>query len=458
LLYRLSGLDLLRGLPFLKFESDLVCGSCHHGKMIAASHSPINTVMTERPEQLLHMDTVGPSWVRSMGGKWYVLVIVDDYSRYSWISFLESKDEVFEHFRSLALRLNNEHPNCLKAIRSDNGTEFKNASFDQFCLEHGVDQQFSTPCVPQQNGVVKQKNHTLVEMARMMLDEHRTLRRFWTDAINTACYISNQIFLCSILHLAPFELYFVQKPSISHLRPFRCKCFVLKRGNLDKFETCSSDGILLGYTPQGRSYHVFNLETNTIVESCDVTFNEIAPYPCDVFECAGDKKMEDNIFVDEGLQGVDGDEDDPLLPSTSSLEPITASTLEAEAPQATTSSIAAVETSRVEGEIISELGAPSHIQKARPPQQIIGNLNERVTRSSRSAHLSCFTNTFFVVLFEPRDVGHALSNSTWVNAMHEELENFERNQVWTLVEPSRDVNVIGTKWVLKKNRGMMVRL
>jgi hypothetical protein len=72
-----------------------------------------------------------------------------------------------------------------------------------------------------------------------------------------------------------------------------------------------------------------------------------------------------------------------------------------------------------------------------------------VARSSKSAHLSCFSNTLFVALFEPRDVGHALSDSSWVNVMHEKLENFERNQVWTLVDPPRDVNVIGTKWVLK---------
>jgi transposase InsO family protein len=118
--------------------SNFVCAPCHHGKIITVSHSLVNTVMTEQPGQLLHMDTVSPSRVRSMGGKWYILVIVDDYSHYSRVFFLESKDEVFEHFRSLALRLNNEHPNCLKAIHSDNGTKFSNASFDQFCLEHGV--------------------------------------------------------------------------------------------------------------------------------------------------------------------------------------------------------------------------------------------------------------------------------------------------------------------------------
>jgi transposase InsO family protein len=88
------------------------------------------------------MDTIDPSRVRSMGGKWYVLIIVDDYSRYSWVFFLERKNEVFEHFWSLALRLNNEHPNCLTAIHSDNGTKFRNVSFNQFCLEHGIDQQF----------------------------------------------------------------------------------------------------------------------------------------------------------------------------------------------------------------------------------------------------------------------------------------------------------------------------
>jgi hypothetical protein len=210
---------------------------------------------------------------------------------------------------------------------------------------------------------------------------------------------------------------------------------------------------LLGYTPHGRSYRVYNLETNTVAESCDVTFNETAPCPYGVFQCVGDKEMEESIFVDEGLQGVHGDEDEPLPPTTSSPESVPASTLEAEAPQATTSSTAAAEASRVEGEIIYEPGVPSHIQKVHPPQQIIGNLNERVTRSSRSAHLFCFSNTFFATLFEPRDVGHALSDLSWVNAMHEELENFKRNQVWTLVDPPGDVNVIGTKCVFKNKQG-----
>jgi hypothetical protein len=141
------------------------------------------------------------------------------------------------------------------------------------------------------------------------------------------------------------ELCFGRKPFVSHFRPFGCKCFVQKCGNLYKFELC------------------------------DVIFDETAPCPYDVDECAGDNEMEESIFIDEELQGFDGDEGDPLHPSTSSSKPVPTSTPEAKAPHATTSPTAVVEASRVEGEIISKSGAPSHIQKAHPPEQIIGNLN-----------------------------------------------------------------------------------
>jgi hypothetical protein len=141
------------------------------------------------------------------------------------------------------------------------------------------------------------------EWSRGMKELHSNwiFLRFWADAISTACYISNWIFLRSILHLVPFEFCFGRKPSVSHFMPFGCKCFVLKFGNLDKSESCSFDDILFEYTPHDRSYRVYNFETNTVVESYDVTFDETAPCPHGVFECAGDKEIEESIFVDEGL-------------------------------------------------------------------------------------------------------------------------------------------------------------
>jgi transposase InsO family protein len=187
LLCRLSSLDLIQGLPKLKFEKDLVCHPCRHGKMIAASHSPVTKVMTLHPSELLHMDT---------RGKWYVLVVVDDFSRYSWVFFMTAKDEAFTHARDLILRLQNEFPkNSMRDIRSYNDTEFKNTQFATFCASLGLKHQFSSLYVPQQNGIVERKNQTLVEMARTMLDEHRPPMRFWAQAINTPCHVSNRIFL-----------------------------------------------------------------------------------------------------------------------------------------------------------------------------------------------------------------------------------------------------------------------
>jgi transposase InsO family protein len=152
-------------------------------------------VMTEHPCELLHMDLVGLARVRSASGKWYVLVVVDDYSRYEWMFFLEDKGETFGFIRDLVLRLRNErHGDAIRAIRSDNGSEFRNSRFKTFCHDLGLEHQFSSPYTPPQNVVVERKNRTLCEMARMMLDEHRTPRRFWAEAVNTACYVSNRIY------------------------------------------------------------------------------------------------------------------------------------------------------------------------------------------------------------------------------------------------------------------------
>jgi transposase InsO family protein len=127
-------------LPKLKFEKDLVCHPYRHGKMIAASHSPVTKVMTSHTGELLHMDTIGPARVCSFVGKWYVLVVVVDFSRYSWVFFMTTKDEAFTHARDLILRLQNEFPkNAMRAIRSDNGTEFKNTQFATFCASLGLE-------------------------------------------------------------------------------------------------------------------------------------------------------------------------------------------------------------------------------------------------------------------------------------------------------------------------------
>jgi hypothetical protein len=123
LLSHLSKLNLVRGSPRLRLEKESVCAPCRHAKMVASSHPLLTDVMTERPCELLHMGLVGPARVRSTGGKWYVIVVLDDYSRYAWVFFLEEKGETFGFVRDLVLRLRNKrHGDAIRAIRSDNGS------------------------------------------------------------------------------------------------------------------------------------------------------------------------------------------------------------------------------------------------------------------------------------------------------------------------------------------------
>jgi transposase InsO family protein len=135
LLSRLSKLNFVRGLPRLRFEKELVCAPCRHAKIVASSHPPLTDVMTKRPCELLHMDLVGPARLRSAGGKWYVLVVMDDHSRYVCVFFLEEKWETFGFVRDLVLRLRNErHEYAIRAIRSYNGSEFKNSHLKPFAM------------------------------------------------------------------------------------------------------------------------------------------------------------------------------------------------------------------------------------------------------------------------------------------------------------------------------------
>jgi hypothetical protein len=236
-----------------------------------------------------------------VGGKWYVLVVVDDYSRYTWVFFLEEKGETFGFVRDLVLRLRNErHGDAIRAIRSDNGSEFRNSRFETLFHDLGLEHQFSSPYTPPQNGVVERKNRTLCEMARTMLDEHRTPRMFWAAAVNTACYVSNKIYLRVHKKKTCYELMHGRTPMVSHFHVFGRKCFILKKGKkLDKFEARSVHGIFFGYASHFRAYRVLNLETNQIVETCEVTFDETQPCRQLVFECAGDDELGEEIFQEE---------------------------------------------------------------------------------------------------------------------------------------------------------------
>jgi hypothetical protein len=159
-------------------------------------------------------------------------------------------------------------------IRSDNGMEFKNSQIEGF-PEEGIKHEFSSPYTPQQNGVVERKNRTLLDMARTMLDEYKIPDRFWAEAINTACYSINRLYLHRILKKTSYELLTGKKPNVSYFRVFGSKCFILiKRGRSSKFAPKAVESFLLGYDSKIRAYRVFNKSIGLVEVSCDIVFDE----------------------------------------------------------------------------------------------------------------------------------------------------------------------------------------
>jgi hypothetical protein len=155
----------------------------------------------------------------------------------------------------------------IKKIRSDNGTEFKNSQIEGFLEEEGIKHEFSSPYTPQQNGVVERKNITLLDMARTMLDEYKTPDRFWVEAINTACYSINRLYLRQILKKTSYELLTGKSPMFLILESFGANAF----GANDLFLV---EDFLLGYDSNTRAYRVFNKSTGLVEVSCDIVFDE----------------------------------------------------------------------------------------------------------------------------------------------------------------------------------------
>ncbi|KAI3737799.1 hypothetical protein L2E82_27811 [Cichorium intybus] len=253
-LNKLVAMDLVRGMPALKFDNDSLCSACEHGKQTKQRHpTVINPKITE-PLSVLYIDLCGPSAIESIGKKKYILVIVDDYS-------------------------------------SDNGSEFKNQTLDGFLKTKGINHNFSAPYTPQQNGVVERRNRSLCEAARTMLNFANLPMYFWAEAISTACFTQNRSYIHKRFHITPYEVLNRRKPNVKFLHIFGCRCFILNmKDHLTKFDNKSEEGVFLGYSQDSKAYRVMNKKTRKIEETFNLRFDDyyikksLHPFPmCSIF-------------------------------------------------------------------------------------------------------------------------------------------------------------------------------
>ncbi|GJS60218.1 putative ribonuclease H-like domain-containing protein [Tanacetum coccineum] len=198
--------NLVRGLPLKIFQNDHTCVAYQKGKQHKASCKAKVVSSISQPLQLLHIDLFGRTSVRSIHHKTYCLVITDDFSRFSWVFFLRTKDETSGNLKDFIRQIENQLNQNVKTIRCDNGTEFKNMDIIEFCRSKGIKREYSNARTPQQNGVAERKNRTLIKASITMLADSFLPNTFWAEAVSTACYVLNRVLVTKPQNNTPYEL------------------------------------------------------------------------------------------------------------------------------------------------------------------------------------------------------------------------------------------------------------
>ena len=505
--------NLVLGVPLRSFNMHNKCESCEKGKIKRKPHKPKTVNSIQKPLELLHMDLFGPIHVASIGGMSYCLVVTDDFSRYSWVFFLKTKDQTAGILRDLFKQLEKNYSLPIKKIRSDNGTEFKNQYMDELCREMGIIHQFNAPYVPQQNGVAERKNRTLIEAARTILSESKLPIFFWAEAVNTACYVLNHVLTVKREDKTCYELLENRKPNLSGFQPFGIKCVIKRTKDTPKMGEVGEIGFFLGYANGTPNKRVYNIKKRTVEIVFDITPLSFDPPPSEFGPKSGydydklfdsfdlpDVSEEDSEVVYTHL--VNKDEVDASwrasiptnvssnvpVADSSTVNDVVAEQIPNAAAQTTSGDLyvdfsaypnvdassgnggASSSNAHAEGEIQSNLGnnlqAPAipvpRTNIHHPVDNIIGNPNARVQTRRSISEMQCLFSAIkkeeiynlslhecFISQIEPKNYQMALKDNSWCEAMQEELAQFDKLKVWNLVDLLKGQHAINTKWVFK---------
>nr|GEY63727.1 hypothetical protein [Tanacetum cinerariifolium] len=506
--------NLVRGLPIKSFDNDHSCTACLKGKQHKASCKSKLVNFVTKPIHTLHMDLFCPTFVSSISHKWYCLVVIDDFSRFTWIFFLRTKDETSGILKKFINEIENLKDLKVKINRCDNGGEFKNKEMNDFCSQKGIKREFSNARTPQQNDVDERRNRTLIEAARTIT------------------------------------------PAIGFLKPFVYHVMILNTlDHLGKFETKGDEGYFIGYSMSSKAFKVFNKRTRRVEENLHVEFLENKAIekgasPNWLFDIDSLTKSTNYVPVDAGTKSTNlsGTKDatnqevkkevsslryialpnwvhDALLESSSSkpqdgcspevlegsgnINPTTSTTnppadqmetltVETSIPTVSSpvptaclndslepSSDARLISKRVANQeetpsldnILSLtnwfkdiLGVESSPDEAIGVEADINNMETTITarptptlrihKDHPKSQIISPMDTPIQTRHNSKEVSDALQDPSWVEAMQEELLQFKIQNVWTLVDCPKVVRPFGTKWVLKNKkdeRGIVVR-
>nr|GEU69240.1 retrovirus-related Pol polyprotein from transposon TNT 1-94 [Tanacetum cinerariifolium] len=391
---------LVRGLPKLKFEKDHLCSACAMGKSTKKTHKPKSEDTNQVKLYLLHIDLYGPMRIESVNGKKYILVIVDDYSRFTWVKFLRSKDETLDFIIKF-----------LKMI---------------------------------QNGVVERRNHTLIEAARTMLIYAQAPLFLWAETVATACFTQNR----SIIRLrhgkTPYELLHSKLPDLSFFHVFGALCYPTDSENLGKLQPKVDIGIFIGYAPSKKAFQIYNQRTRRIVETIHVDFDKLTAMTSEQRSSRPALNEMTPETISSGLVVVN-QAPEVIAPITEVIPPVHAdltgspssTTVDQDAPSPSKTHT----TTEIQSSVI-----PQNVRADNLDMEVVHIKNDplfgvpipEVTSAQSSSTASpqsilqlyeqaffCYYDAFLTYV-EPKTYKEALTQSCWIKAMQEELNKFER--------------------------------
>ncbi|KAJ9542485.1 hypothetical protein OSB04_028991 [Centaurea solstitialis] len=506
---------LVSGIPMIKFEPAQLCSGCAQGKMKRASHPPKPEQGSKSPLSLIHMDLCGPMKTVSLASRKYVLVIVDDYSRYTWTRFLKTKDETSNLIINFIKAVQVQLKLPVQIVRSDNGTEFKNQVLKGFYNSLGITQTFSAARTPEQNGVVERRNRTLVEAARSMLAQSQLPQYLWAEAVNTACYTQNRSIIHRRFGKTPYHVLFDRIPNIDYFKVFGCPCFVLNETeNRGKFGPKSDEMIFVGYSDCSVAYRVFNKRSRIVYESVNVKFDPFVELSSNADASTSTSSSSDPPATSSELDSLFEYFYDDLYGTnqiSSSTVGISSTPSSSTTPSSEVSPTSSIPCSDLPSIVSSPSSSPIVMDTSNPDiiidshdqsssHEVVHNdsipeghelLTVHPTSTDNILEPSSVNNqtplphtvkwtkdhpidliigdptsgvqtraasanecnfSVFLSNIEPTRVSDALQDSDWVTAMQEELNQFEALKVWRLVKLPESKSVIDTKWIFKNKK------
>ncbi|GJT88408.1 putative ribonuclease H-like domain-containing protein [Tanacetum coccineum] len=494
--------------------------ACALGKSKKSYHQPKAEDTNQEKLYLLHMDLCGSMHMKSINGKKYILVIVDDYSRSTWVKFLRSKDEapeaIIKCIKNIQVRLNAN----VRHVRTNNETEFVNQTLRGFYENISISHQTYIAHTPQQNEDVEIRNQTLMEVARTMLIFSKALLFLWAEAINTACYTQNRSLIRLRYNKTPYELMHDKKPDLSFLHIFGSLCYPTNDSeDLGKLNAKADIGIFIGYVPAKKTFRIYNRRNQKIMETIHVTFNELTAMASEQFSSGPGLQLMTPATSSSGLvpnpipqqpcHPSNRDDLDRLFqpmfdayfnPLTINVSPVpvaaaprvvdiadslVSTSIDQDAPSTSIPSTQEQEHSPIISQGVEESpktpqfhddplheslhedstskGSSSNVRPSHTPFELISRWSKdhpiaNVIRDpSRSIFIRkqlktdamwCYFDAFLTFI-ETKNFKQAMTEPSWIDAMQEEIHEFERLQVWELVPCPNKVMLIKLKRIYK---------